>query len=667
MKKRIILILLLAIILNMVVINYTAVVYAVDPEVKWLEKAYDDYYLYSFSEGVSIIVLENEYGYIDKMGKVLIPLKYDWAVRFSEGLAGISINNKYGFMDINGKEVIPFIYDWAYEFSEGLGVVGLADKYGYINKTGKEVIPLIYDYAEGFAEGLARVNLDGKWGYVDKIGNEVIPIIYDDALIFSEGLAPVTLQGKWGYINKNGKDIIPFNYNDAKPFSDGLAPVELNGKYGFINKKGEEVIPLKYNYTDIFSDGLALVELKGKMSFIDNQGKEVIPLKYDNVLPFSEGLALVELNEKYGYIDKTGKELVPIIYDYAHDFSEGLTIVRLGNKSGIMKNPLLNQKEKKPLQPKEKSISATPTPSKVLVNGKDISFDAYLIEDNNYFKLRDLANVVKGTKKQFEVTWDGSKNAINLVSNKKYTTVGGEMIKGNGSIKQPIINTSTIYKDNIKIDLKGYNIDGNNYFKLRDVAEAFGIGITWDGVTQTIGINTNEEKLLVYSYNNYKYLIWEQEYLFDKNKDLEVDLNNNGKLDYISVGMNTPNGQKVIISSNGVAINLLNYISDEMRKEIEYLYEEYDELKEGNMIQITLVDFDDDGDEEVVLAIGDGLVNLGVSIFKIDYNSKDLDVKEIGFFSGQQEMRIDKNKDIIIPFGGQGLSERHKYSNGKFD
>ncbi|MGO4373315.1 hypothetical protein AB4Z21_21620 [Paenibacillus sp. MCAF20] len=39
--------------------------------------------------------------------------------------------------------------------------------------------------------------------------------------------------------------------------------------------------------------------------------------------------------------------------------------------------------------------------------------------------------------------------------------------------------------------LKAYNIGGNNYFKLRDIAKVFNIGVTWDASTSTIGIDTS--------------------------------------------------------------------------------------------------------------------------------------------------------------------------------
>jgi len=44
-----------------------------------------------------------------------------------------------------------------------------------------------------------------------------------------------------------------------------------------------------------------------------------------------------------------------------------------------------------------------PTASDVLVNGEIIAFDAYNISDSTYFKLRDIAYVLNGTEKQFEV------------------------------------------------------------------------------------------------------------------------------------------------------------------------------------------------------------------------------------------------------------------------
>ncbi len=135
--------------------------------------------------------------------------------------------------------------------------------------------------------------------------------------------------------------------------------------------------------------------------------------------------------------------------------------------------------------------TAVPTASEVVVDGKNVSFEAYNIDGYNYFKLRDLAMAVTGSEKQFEVTWDGEKNAINLVSGEAYTPVGGEFAVSEGTESvQAIVNQSTIYIDGEEIALQAYTIGGNNYFKLRDVGEVFDIGVLWDGELNQIAIDT---------------------------------------------------------------------------------------------------------------------------------------------------------------------------------
>ena len=139
------------------------------------------------------------------------------------------------------------------------------------------------------------------------------------------------------------------------------------------------------------------------------------------------------------------------------------------------------------------TATAAPTVSKVLVSGSAVSFDAYNINGNNYFKLRDLASVFNSSKKQFEVGWDATKNAINLKSNSAYTKVGGEMATSNGKAQIATLTTSKIYKDGTELRLTAYNIGGNNYFKLRDIAQDFNIGVTFDSKTNTISIDTNAD------------------------------------------------------------------------------------------------------------------------------------------------------------------------------
>ena len=137
------------------------------------------------------------------------------------------------------------------------------------------------------------------------------------------------------------------------------------------------------------------------------------------------------------------------------------------------------------------TLVAVPTSANVLVDGKNVDFDAYNIAGNNYFKLRDIAYTLNGSVKQFAVAWDGSKNAISLTSGRRYSIVGGEMTGKGAGNKTPNPTSSTIYLDNREINLTAYNIGGNNYFKLRDIGKSLNFGVDWDDANRTIAIATN--------------------------------------------------------------------------------------------------------------------------------------------------------------------------------
>lgn len=138
------------------------------------------------------------------------------------------------------------------------------------------------------------------------------------------------------------------------------------------------------------------------------------------------------------------------------------------------------------------TVTATPTTSKVIVNGKSVAFDAYNINDNNYFKLRDLAYTLNGTKKQFSVGFDPVNNAISLTSGEKYVIVGGEMSSKGPGTKQAMPTTSKVLLNGQQVNFTTYNIGDNNYFKLRDIAQSFDIGLGWDGATNTITVDSGK-------------------------------------------------------------------------------------------------------------------------------------------------------------------------------
>lgn len=179
--------------------------------------------------------------------------------------------------------------------------------------------------------------------------------------------------------------------------------------------------------------------------------------------------------------------------------------------------------------------TAKPSPHAIYVDGTKANVAAYEINDNNYFKLRDIAAIVNGSEKQFEVSWNNDAQRIDLTSGKAYTIVGGELGAIGSASKQAETSTAVVYKDNTKMDYTGYNIDDNNYYKLRDVCKSFNIGIKWDGANQRVDILTDES------------------YVDDSQKPEEPD-ENEGKIDRNGVmidGVATVDGKETALIVNG--------------------------------------------------------------------------------------------------------------------
>ncbi len=77
------------------------------------------------------------YGFLDKEGKLLVPLQYDDFSYPQEGLAAVKKGNKWGFINLQNKVMIPFKYDRPGNFRNGRAEVTVNDRDFYIDKTGK--------------------------------------------------------------------------------------------------------------------------------------------------------------------------------------------------------------------------------------------------------------------------------------------------------------------------------------------------------------------------------------------------------------------------------------------------------------------------------------------------------------------------------------------------
>jgi len=165
---------------------------------------------------------------------------------------------------------------------------------------------------------------------------------------------------------------------------------------------------------------------------------------------------------------------------------------------------------------------ATPISSKIKADGEEISLNAYNINGSNYFRIRDIAYILNGTSKQFEVGDEFTILNINdllyefhgiearnrealytnelsavIVAHRPYTVVGGEL---------PEKKTDSITAFNVpfpihiyhagrepSIRFEVYEISGSKYVKLRDIAEALDFSVKLDELENIILIDTGSQ------------------------------------------------------------------------------------------------------------------------------------------------------------------------------
>ncbi|MFC0212446.1 WG repeat-containing protein [Paenibacillus chartarius] len=338
----------------------------------WLLKPQMSYtYVRDLSEGLAVAniggVLLNtgeikggKFGYVSKLGREIIPLKYTNAKAFAEGLGAVrNEDNKWGFVDGHGNLVIPCIYDDAESFSDGLAWVKKNGNWGYIDKKGNNVLPFKYAQKKDITSEIVRVTVSADYsqGVYDKVSRTFIlnEDTYDD-IQYGDGLFEVRKNGKNNFVNMSGQVVIPYSALKDRlidaPFHNGLAQLREESKeddywrLGFIDKGGKTVIPPKYRKVGTyFSEGVIAVSenwdrttQSGTFRLIDKTGEDVLGKDlgvFSDVSPFINGRAVVTKydaqTKRYlsGLIDKSGKLIIPVQYnsiDYvksSYDSSDG--------------------------------------------------------------------------------------------------------------------------------------------------------------------------------------------------------------------------------------------------------------------------------------------------------------------------------------------------------
>ena len=177
------------------------------------------------------------------------------------------------------------------------------------------------------------------------------------------------------------------------------------------------------------------------------------------------------------------KSLTDIYYDGSEaqwnairgDFMKRLPNTTIHFESGTGTQPTTPVEPEKPAEVK----TANPSSDKLTVNGAEGTPTVYNIDNNNYFKIRDVAALLNGTEKQFSVGYDGEKQSVTATTGQGYDKLPTDLTGAPAGAGEAKASGDAIYVNGAKITPEVYNINGNNYFKLRDLGQALDFYIGW--------------------------------------------------------------------------------------------------------------------------------------------------------------------------------------------
>ncbi|MBQ6808062.1 MAG: cadherin-like beta sandwich domain-containing protein, partial [Firmicutes bacterium] len=286
------------------------------------------------------------------------------------------------------------------------------------------------------------------------------------------------LVGKDGYVElscQKGKsytcsiDVIAANCDDTDSY-------KLTVNYGEAESKGAYLSGLSAKMYGGAALSLSPVFVNEKMNYTANVPNSV---SYISFLPTAaSGSCSIEL---FGYKQESGK------WTNYYQLNEGINNIPIYVYEGESKDAANTYYVTIYRQPAQ--LSTVVSAQKLTIDSKSVQLNAYNINGNNFVKLRDIAYLLNGSAKQFQVSFVSSSNSIHITAGTAYTSNGQENV-ALASPKRAVASSQSVYLNSAQVAPMAYNIDGNNYLMLRDLALLLDFGMSYDANSGTVAIST---------------------------------------------------------------------------------------------------------------------------------------------------------------------------------
>jgi len=247
------------------------------------------------------------------------------------------------------------------------------------------------------------------------------------------------------------------------------------------------------------------------------------------------------------------------------------------------------------------AVNIGPSTQFISIDGEDaVRIPAYNINGNNFVKLRAVADLLDDTNKQFAVGYEPYTKLIMAETGRGYSEIGGELdLPVTYGYAVPTRSTLMINGDIVYPT--GYNIDGSNYYLLRDLAALFNFNISYRGSTVYVDTELSygsDHKESVASKDN------------DPEFDVSMKLEGNNDAKYMTKSAFDPEqtSYDIDVDINVDYLDLYVYMEDDYRIKVfydgetlirrdrtdkYYLYRVYVDVYDLDDLDVVLEDGDD--------------------------------------------------------------------------
>jgi len=289
-----------------------------------------------FSEGYAAVKKSGKWGYINKAGKLVIPLKFTVAKPFRKGFmpladdaGGDSVLFAGASLQADGYEICintkgqrmpqcPAIPE--NDVEENAGPVKQVEKEKNYSLPNSEGLfdKIVDDYSlQGNNETYYIAIKNGMYGVINSKFDEIIPFELSKIQLnknLDQPYLEVTQNGTVGLYSPLGKPLLEPVYHGLLPIQTSTGRqyviVQKDGKYFVKDLGNQDFIAL--GFKDIFYDergGFVVTDENNLKGFYFMNG-ENIPAKYVDIrlMPGGDYLAVKTFNGKMGYVDAHGNE-----------------------------------------------------------------------------------------------------------------------------------------------------------------------------------------------------------------------------------------------------------------------------------------------------------------------------------------------------------------------